>query len=112
MNTLVLRLSLALVMFAAATIGKIPTQTCDLETVQRAASHDGCMSEKVTVNACRGACLSVTESLVNAPWHKTTCKCCRQVGTAQVKSVTLQCNGGTTVTQTFSSATNCVCELC
>lgn len=111
MKTILMDFFLVLVLFDVL-ITTDSKESCSLELVTRVASHDGCQKQMVTVNACRGACLSATESLVNPPWHKTTCTCCRQNSALQTKTVTLKCNGGKIVTQSFTSATSCRCSLC
>lgn len=104
---------LVLVHFAALVTGaSVNTATCELESVNRTASRKGCETKTITVKGCRGACFSVTESLISPPWHKTTCTCCRQSSATSLKTVSLKCSGGSTVTVSFKSATACSCQLC
>ena len=85
--------------------------TCELESIKRKVSHPKCADRIIDAKGCRGTCQSFTKILMMAPWHETICDCCREDG-FNMRSETLKCTGGSTVTVSIKEPTACKCQEC
>lgn len=84
---------------------------CAISTMLKKVSHPGCTAVTVAVGWCGGMCQSLSKPLMDKPWFRTSCHCCRRLRD-EVKVVQLSCADGSIMERTIVSVTGCACQAC
>lgn len=83
---------------------------CRPKTVPHQVTEAGCTPKDIFVNICEGTCRSLSEILMQRPWHNTLCQCCR---TDVLENIPVQLDcGNEKLIHNVPSVKSCKCKKC
>ncbi|XP_069037880.1 intestinal mucin-like protein [Lepisosteus oculatus] len=86
-------------------------KTCQLTTVKRSITQNGCKSpDVIEMTQCEGACSSYSMYSAEAASMQRKCSCCQEVKTHN-RTIQLICPNGTTRPYTYIHVDECSCQI-